>query len=37
MGKDTDIDRKKMRAEGMKTGKIFLQMSNYQVIRKKAS
>jgi hypothetical protein len=36
MGKDTDIDRKKMRAEGMKTGKIFLQMSNYQVTRKKA-
>jgi len=31
MGKGTDIDRKKMRAEGMKTGKIFLQMSNYQV------
>ena len=31
MGKGTDIDRKKMRAEGMKTGKIFLQMSNYQI------
>jgi hypothetical protein len=31
MGKDTDIDRKKMRAEGSKTGKIFLQMSNYQI------
>ena len=31
MGKGTDIDRRKMRAEGMKTGKIFLQMSNYQI------
>jgi hypothetical protein len=31
MGKDTDIDRKKMRAEGLKTGKIFLQLSNYQI------
>jgi hypothetical protein len=36
MGKGTDIDRKKMRAEGMKTGKIFLQISNYQIKRKKA-
>jgi hypothetical protein len=35
MGKGTDIDRKKMRAEGMKTGKIFLQISNYQIKRKK--
>ncbi|MEN9685378.1 MAG: hypothetical protein RLZZ28_1164 [Bacteroidota bacterium] len=31
MGKDTDIDRKKMRAEGMKTGKIFLAISNYLI------
>ena len=31
MGKGTDIDRKKMRAEGMKTGKIFLKLSNYQI------
>ena len=29
MGKDTDIDRKKMRESGSKTGKIFLTMSNY--------
>jgi hypothetical protein len=35
MGKGTDIDRKKMRAEGMKTGKIFLEISNYQIKRKK--
>lgn len=31
MGKDTDIDRKKMRAEGPKSGKIFLQISNYLI------
>lgn len=31
MGKDTDIDRKKMRAEGPKFGKIFLQISNYLI------
>jgi hypothetical protein len=35
MGKDTDIDRKKMRAEGLKTGKIFLQLSNYQIRKMK--
>ena len=29
MGKDTDIDRKKMRESGSITGKIFLTMSNY--------
>ena len=29
MGKDTDIDRKKMKTEAKKTGKIFLTMSNY--------
>lgn len=33
MGKDTDIDRKKMRASGSKTGKIFLTMSNYMIER----
>jgi hypothetical protein len=32
MGKDTDIDRKQMRAKGTKTGKIFLQMSNYAIV-----
>lgn len=32
MGKDTDIDRKQLRAAGAKTGKIFLTMSNYQVL-----
>ncbi len=32
MGKDTDIDRKKLRAAGTKTGKIFLTMSNYQLL-----
>jgi hypothetical protein len=31
MGKDTDIDRKKMKAEGMKTGKIYLTISNYVI------
>ena len=31
MGRDTEIDRKKMRAEGLKTGKIFLQLSNYKI------
>ena len=31
MGKDTDIDRKKMRADGIKTGKIYLTISNYQI------
>jgi hypothetical protein len=31
MGKDTDIDRKKMRTAGPKSGKIFLTMSNYQI------
>ena len=31
MGKDTDIDRKKMKSEGPKTGKIFLQISNYNI------
>jgi hypothetical protein len=35
MGKGTDIDRKKMRAEGLKTGKIYLQLSNYQIKFKK--
>lgn len=36
MGKDTEIDRKKMQEEGMKTGKIFLQMSNYKIKKVKA-
>jgi hypothetical protein len=31
MGKDTDIDRKKMKAEGVKTGKIYLSISNYVI------
>ena len=31
MGKDTDIDRKKMKAEGLKTGKIYLTISNYVI------
>jgi hypothetical protein len=31
MGKDTDLDRKKMRAAGTKKGSIYLTMSNYQV------
>ncbi len=31
MGKDTDIDRKKMKAEGMKTGKIYITVSNYVI------
>lgn len=31
MGKDTDINRKKMRAAGSKTGLIFLTMSNYAI------
>ncbi len=31
MGKDTDIDRKKMRAKEMKTGKIYLTISNYKI------
>lgn len=31
MGKDTDIDRKKMKAEGVKTGKIYLSISNYMI------
>ncbi|MFZ2782820.1 MAG: hypothetical protein WAZ36_00360 [Sediminibacterium sp.] len=31
MGKDTDIDRKKMRTGGSKSGKIFLQISNYLI------
>lgn len=31
MGKDTDIDRKKMRTGGPKSGKIFLQISNYLI------
>jgi hypothetical protein len=31
MGKDTDIDRKKMKAEGLKTGKIFLTIGNYVI------
>jgi len=31
MGKDTDIDRKKMKAEGVKTGKIYLSISNYLI------
>ncbi len=31
MGKDTDIDRKQMRAAGTKTGKIYLQMNNYTI------
>jgi hypothetical protein len=29
MGKDTEINRKKMRESGSKTGKIYLTMSNY--------
>ncbi|MBX9734185.1 MAG: hypothetical protein K2X37_08985 [Chitinophagaceae bacterium] len=33
MGKDTDIDRKKMRESGPKTGKIFLTVSNYVIDR----
>ena len=31
MGKDTDIDRKKMRTDGPKSGKIVLTISNYQI------
>ncbi len=31
MGKDTDIDRKKMKTEGVKTGKIYLSISNYLI------
>lgn len=31
MGKDTELDRKKMRAAGTKTGAIYLTMSNYQI------
>jgi hypothetical protein len=31
MGKDTDINRKKMRADGTKTGKILLTITNYQI------
>lgn len=31
MGKDTSIDRKQLREEGPKTGKIFLQLSNYSI------
>lgn len=31
MGKETDIDRKKMKAEGVKTGKIYLSISDYVV------
>jgi hypothetical protein len=31
MGKDTDINRKKMRADGTKTGKIFLTITNYLI------
>ncbi len=31
MGKDTDIDRKKMKAEGKKTGKIYITVSNYVI------
>ena len=31
MGKDTYIDRKKMQTEDLKTGKIFLQITNYQL------
>ena len=35
MGKDTYIDRNKMRTEDSKTGKIFLQITNYQLKPKK--
>ena len=31
MGKETTIDRKQLREEGPKTGKIFLKMSNYEI------
>lgn len=31
MGKDTSIDRKQLREEGPKTGRIFLSMSNYSI------
>ncbi len=31
MGKDTELDRKKMKAAGTKTGAIYLTMSNYQI------
>jgi hypothetical protein len=31
MGKDTELDRKKMKATGPKTGAIYLTMSNYQI------
>jgi len=31
MGKDTQLDRKKMKAAGTKTGAIYLTMSNYQI------
>jgi hypothetical protein len=31
MGKDTQLDRKKMKAAGAKTGSIYLTMSNYQI------
>ena len=33
IGKDTEIDRKKMKEEGDKEGRIFLNMSNYQFNR----
>jgi hypothetical protein len=35
MGKDTHIDRNKMRTEELKTGKIFLQITNYQLTPKR--
>ena len=31
MGKDTELDRKKMKSAGTKTGAIYLTMSNYQI------
>ena len=33
MGKGTRVDKEKMKADGMKSGKIFLNMSDY-IIRK---
>jgi hypothetical protein len=37
MGKDTHIDRNKMRSEELKTGKIFLRITNYQLNSKKGN
>ena len=34
MGKETEIDRKQMRGDGVKTGKIFLWFSNFKITAK---